>query len=135
MNLIPPLLQPFQPYLTYFALAFTVAIAIFKGFDAFMPFAYKSFITSYIGIPIYVLGYVGYKCTCGVFAHQNRRTRLIRTYLPLTVIRKTKAVEMHQMDLTTGAREFMDLDEEEEEDETYKTMTWRQKLVYNLKNW
>jgi amino acid permease len=26
-----------------------------------MPFAYKTFITHYIGIPIYVFGYLGYK--------------------------------------------------------------------------
>lgn len=26
-----------------------------------MPFDYKNFITSYIGIPVYVLGYFGYK--------------------------------------------------------------------------
>lgn len=76
--------QPFEPYLTYFALFFTVLLSIFKGFDAceyswlrgslcnprrsvadvplVMPFDYKNFITSYIGIPVYVLGYFGYKC-------------------------------------------------------------------------
>jgi amino acid transporter len=26
-----------------------------------MPFEYKSFITHYIGIPVYVFGYLGYK--------------------------------------------------------------------------
>jgi amino acid permease len=56
--------QPFQPYLTYFALVFTCLLTFFKGFDAVMnPFDYKSFITHYIGIPIYIFGYIGYKCT------------------------------------------------------------------------
>lgn len=57
-----PYKAPFQPYLTIVALCFTVILSIFKGFDAFMPFAYKSFITHYIGIPIYVIGFFGYKC-------------------------------------------------------------------------
>jgi amino acid permease len=39
----------------------TCLLSFFKGFDAFMPFAYKTFITHYIGIPIYVFGYLGYK--------------------------------------------------------------------------
>jgi len=56
--------QPFQPYLTYFALVFTCLLTFFKGFDAVMnPFDYKSFITHYIGIPIYIFGYALYKCT------------------------------------------------------------------------
>lgn len=56
--------QPFQPYLTYFALVFTVILSTVKGFDAFIPiskFDYKSFITHYIGIPVYVFGFLGYK--------------------------------------------------------------------------
>lgn len=39
----------------------TCLLSFFKGFDAFMPFAYKTFITHYIGIPIYVFGYLGFK--------------------------------------------------------------------------
>jgi amino acid transporter len=53
--------QPFQPYLTYASLALVVLLSIFKGFDAFMPFDVKSFITSYIGIPVFVFGYLGFK--------------------------------------------------------------------------
>jgi amino acid transporter len=57
-----PFKAPFQPYLTYFSLFFTVILSIFKGFDAFvLEFDYKNFITSYIGIPVYVFGYLGYK--------------------------------------------------------------------------
>jgi amino acid transporter len=50
------------------------------------------------------------------------------------VIRKTKAVKMDEMDLSTGSREFADLDGEEE-DEGYSDMNWKQKAVYNLRNW
>ncbi len=42
---------------------------------------------------------------------------------------------MYEMDLTTGAREFEDLEGEEDEDETYKKMTWKEKVVFQLKNW
>lgn len=59
--------QPFQPYLTYVSLFFVSALTFFKGFDAFMPFDYKLFITSYIGIPVYVFGYTGYKRELGRF--------------------------------------------------------------------
>jgi amino acid permease len=40
-----------------------------------MPFAYKTFITHYIGIPVYVFGYIGYKCT------SNLSSFLIKTRL------------------------------------------------------
>jgi hypothetical protein len=39
------------------------------------------------------------------------------------------------MDLSTGSREFADLDGEEDEDEGYSNLNWKQKAVYNLKNW
>jgi amino acid transporter len=43
---------------------------------------------------------------------------------------------MHEMDLSTGAREFQDLEEEEEdEDEGYSSMTFKEKAIYQLKNW
>jgi len=41
---------------------------------------------------------------------------------------------MHEMDLSTGSREFADLDGEGEDD-GYADMNWKQKAVYNLKNW
>jgi amino acid permease len=31
-----------------------------------MPWDYKSFITHYIGIPVYVISYIGYKCESGM---------------------------------------------------------------------
>lgn len=51
------------------------------------------------------------------------------------VIRKTKAVKMSEMDLSTGAREFQDLDEETEEEQQYKLMSFKQKVIYQIKNW
>lgn len=108
-----PYKAPFQPYLSWFALVFTVLLAIFKGFDAFMPFAYKSFITNYIGIPIYVFGFFGYK-----------------------FINKTKWISPHQVDLSSGSREFEDLAEyEEEEENPTKGLSFGQKIVYWIKNW
>ncbi|WVQ82813.1 hypothetical protein IAT38_004945 [Cryptococcus sp. DSM 104549] len=107
-----PYIAPFQPYLTYFSLFFAVLVCFFKGYDSFMPFAYKSFITNYIGIPVYVIGYCGYK-----------------------LIYKTRAVKMHEMDLTTGAREFEDIDEDEEAEGYYKSLSFKQKCIYQLKNW
>ena len=76
-----------------------------------MPWDYTSFITHYIGIPIYAISYVGFK-----------------------FLRKTKAVKMTEMDLTTGSREFADL-EGEDEDDGYSEMTFGQKVMYNIKNW
>lgn len=109
-----PYKAPFEPYLTYFALFFTVLLSIFKGFDAFMPFDYKNFITSYIGIPVYVLGYFGYK-----------------------FIRKTSYVRIHEMDLSSGAREFHDIDDAEDlaEEEHYKSLSFGQKVLFKIKNW
>jgi len=41
------------------------------------------------------------------------------------------------MDLTSGAREFHDIEDEEEKEleQMMKSMTWKEKLVYRLKNW
>ena len=130
--------QPFQPYLTYFSLVFTCLVSFFKGFDAFMPFDYKNFITSYIGIPVYIFGYIGYKREFNsptLVAVQGRIMERARRSHP--VLRRTSYVRMDEMDLTSGAREFHDIDEEEEEDEelAYKAMNWKQKIVYKLSNW
>nr|ODN85718.1 amino acid transporter [Cryptococcus depauperatus CBS 7841] len=107
-----PYKSPLQPYLTYFSLFFSCLVCFFKGFDSFMPWSYKSFITNYIGIPIYVIGYFGYK-----------------------FVYKSKHVKMHEMDLTTGAREFHDIDEEDEEEMRYKNFTFKEKVIYQIKNW
>ncbi|KAL8697306.1 MAG: hypothetical protein Q9224_002383 [Gallowayella concinna] len=61
---------PFGLYGTYFALGFCIVIALFKNFDAFIyvegraggeRFDYVSFITGYLGIPLYLCMIFGYK--------------------------------------------------------------------------
>ncbi|CUM66554.1 uncharacterized protein PRCAT00004223001 [Priceomyces carsonii] len=53
---------PFQPYASYVALFLCIIIAIFKNFTVFIgDFQYKTFITGYIGIPVYLLMLFGYK--------------------------------------------------------------------------
>ncbi|KAI0748018.1 dicarbixylic amino acid permease [Daedaleopsis nitida] len=83
-----PYTAPFQPWGSWFALIATAVITLFKGFDTFIPFKRDTFVTSYIGIPIFVIFYFGYKLYW--------RTVLI----PSGVV-----------DLITGKRE---IDEEEE---------------------
>ena len=52
------------------------------------------------------------------------------------MIKGTKYVRLEEMDLTSGSREFEDLDEDETEEEVrYKELNWKQKILYQLKNW
>jgi len=51
------------------------------------------------------------------------------------VVNKTKAVKLHEMDLSSGAREFDDIEDESEEEARYKEMTIKEKVVFQLKNW
>lgn len=53
---------PWAPYSTYIALGFCILIALIKNFTVFIgEFDYKTFITGYIGIPVYLICIVGYK--------------------------------------------------------------------------
>ena len=60
---------PLSLYGTYFALVFCIIIAIFSNFRVFVhvstrenpSFDYKTFITGYLGIPLYLLMIFGYK--------------------------------------------------------------------------
>lgn len=54
---------PWQPYGAYFALFFCCLIALIKNFTVFLghEFDYKTFITGYIGIPVFVICFFGYK--------------------------------------------------------------------------
>lgn len=65
-----------------------------------------------IAVPVYVFGYIGYK-----------------------LIRKTKAVKMHEMDLDSGAREFDDIVVDDEEESRYASLTFWGKIKYQLVNW
>ena len=53
--------SPFQPYTAYFALVFFAIITLFNGFYVFGPWERDSFITSYVGIPIYFVLYAFWK--------------------------------------------------------------------------
>lgn len=84
---------PFQPYASYFALFFCVLIGLIKNFTVFLghSFDYKNFITGYIGIPVYLVSYFGYK-----------------------LVKKTHRIKPEDVDLVTF-KEAVDLDQEEYE--------------------
>ncbi|KAK7417450.1 hypothetical protein QQX98_004570 [Neonectria punicea] len=78
-----PYKGPLQPYGSYVALAITILVIIFNGYNAFIPhFTVDKFVTSYIGIAIYLLNILAYK-----------------------IWAKTGRVHLHDMDLTTGRLE------------------------------
>lgn len=53
---------PFQPYGPWIALVLCIIIAFIKNFTVFINgFNYKTFITGYIGLPVYVIFYTVYK--------------------------------------------------------------------------
>ncbi|KAF8077993.1 dicarbixylic amino acid permease [Lyophyllum atratum] len=83
-----PYKAPFQPWGSWFALVATGIITIFKGFDTFMPFKTDTFVTSYIGIPVFFVLWLGYK-----------------------LIYRTRLIPLKEVDLVTGLRQ---IDEEEE---------------------
>ncbi|KAF8448005.1 dicarboxylic amino acid permease [Boletus edulis BED1] len=56
-----PYKAPMQPFGSWFALVCIGIITIFKGFDAFIPFDARLFVTAYIPIPVFLLLWVGYK--------------------------------------------------------------------------
>ncbi|KAJ3485696.1 hypothetical protein NLI96_g4786 [Meripilus lineatus] len=84
-----PYKAPFQPFGSWFALISTGIITIFKGYDTFIPFTKDTFVTSYIGIPVFVLFWATYK-----------------------IVYRTKQIPSPKVDLITGKRE---IDEEEEQ--------------------
>jgi amino acid transporter len=105
--------SPLQPYLSYYGLALTCIITFFKGFDSFMPFNYKNFITNYIAIPVYGLGYLYYKLRY-----------------------KSKAVTLLEMDLDSGAAEFDDANEVEDDIDASPYAWYSPKGVWHaIKNW
>ena len=83
-----PYKAPLQPFGSWFAIVSTAIITIFKGFDTFLPFTKDTFVTSYIGLPTFVLFWGFYK-----------------------IWHKTKVIPIEKVDLITGKRE---IDEEEE---------------------
>ncbi|KAG9048725.1 hypothetical protein FS837_012161 [Tulasnella sp. UAMH 9824] len=83
-----PYRAPFQPYGSYFALVITGIITFFKGFDTFMPWNHKTFITSYIGAPVFFALWLGYK-----------------------LVYRTRVLPPAEVDLVSGKRQ---IDEEEQ---------------------
>jgi yeast amino acid transporter len=83
-----PYKAPFQPWGSWFAFVATAIITFFKGFDAFIPFKADTFVTNYVGLPIFFFLWLGYK-----------------------IYYKTKMIPAHEVDLVTGVRQ---IDEEEE---------------------
>ncbi|VDC06580.1 unnamed protein product [Peniophora sp. CBMAI 1063] len=83
-----PYKAPWHSYGSWFALISIGIITFFKGFDAFLPFTTSTFVTAYIGIPIFFALWVGYK-----------------------ILYRTKFIPAEKVDLVTGLR---DIDEEEE---------------------
>ncbi|CAI0645905.1 unnamed protein product [Colletotrichum noveboracense] len=59
---IMPYRGPLQPYGSYAALLITVLVVFFNGYNAFIQkFTVSTFMTSYIGIAIYVVNIISYK--------------------------------------------------------------------------
>lgn len=80
-----PFKSPFQPFLAYFGIVFCLTIALFNGFDCFFPgrFSAKTFLPPYINIPIFASLFLGYK-----------------------LVKKTRFVRVHEMDLWSGKAEI-----------------------------
>lgn len=84
--------SPVQPFGTYFAFCVTVFIILIKNFTVFLghgDFPYKTFITGYIILPVFVIMFVGYK-----------------------LIKKTKLIKPEDVDLDTY-RDVVDAEEAE----------------------
>ncbi|OJD18867.1 hypothetical protein AJ78_01122 [Emergomyces pasteurianus Ep9510] len=84
-----PYRAPFQPYLAYFAVLFSIMIALFNGFDAFFPgnFSLRTFLPPYINLPIFGCIFLGYKLIMG-----------------------TKLVKVEEIDLLSGKEEIDQLE-------------------------
>lgn len=82
--------SPFQPYGLYIALSICILVIFVKNFTVFLgkPFTYKTFITGYIVLPVFVIMYLGYK-----------------------IVHKTKILSPLEVDLQTF-RDVVDAEEE-----------------------
>ncbi|KAK0622660.1 amino acid permease/ SLC12A domain-containing protein [Immersiella caudata] len=81
---VMPYRNPLLPWGAYIALAMTILVIVFSGYNAFIPhFQIDKFMTSYIGIVVYVGNIAWWK-----------------------IFKKTKRVKPEEMDLVTGRREW-----------------------------
>ncbi|SCU97581.1 LANO_0E16380g1_1 [Lachancea nothofagi CBS 11611] len=80
-----------QPWSAYVCLGFCILIGLIKNYTVFLghKFDYKTFISGYIGIPVFLICYVGYK-----------------------VIKRTKLIKPEEVDLYTF-KAAIDAEEEE----------------------
>ncbi|KAK3897711.1 amino acid permease/ SLC12A domain-containing protein [Staphylotrichum tortipilum] len=79
---VMPYRNPLLPWGAYIALGLTALVIIFSGYAAFIPhFQVDKFMTSYIGIPVYIINVLWWKW-----------------------FKKTKRVKPEEMDLVTGRR-------------------------------
>lgn len=85
---VPRSVMPYRnillPWGAYIAMFLTALVIIFNGYAAFIPhFQVDKFLTSYIGIPVYIINVIAWK-----------------------LIKKTKRVKPTEVDLVTGRREW-----------------------------
>ena len=78
-----PYISPLAPYSSYWAIGFGLTLVLFIGWDGFVPWSTRGFITSYFALPFSVVMYVFWKIT-----------------------KKTKIVRSVDADLVTGKREL-----------------------------
>ncbi|KAG7664239.1 DIP5 [[Candida] subhashii] len=106
--------SPFQPWGSYLALSICILVIFIKNFTVFLgdSFAYKSFITGYIVLPIFLIMYFGYK-----------------------IVYKTKIIKPEEVDLDTF-RDVIDAEFEqyEAEDAERKAVREAEGIKYD-KEW
>lgn len=56
-----PYKAPFQPFLAYYGLGFTVLIILTQGFTAFVPWNTSNFFIAYVSLILFVVLFVGHK--------------------------------------------------------------------------
>ncbi|SCU82399.1 LAME_0C00914g1_1 [Lachancea meyersii CBS 8951] len=106
---------PMQPWSAYVCLGFCILIGLIKNYTVFLghKFDYKTFISGYIGIPVFFVCYVGYK-----------------------IVMKTKLIAPEDVDLYTF-KAAIDAEEEEgkiydaERDERLRNAKWSGEWIYD----
>lgn len=114
-----PWRAPLQPYSSYIAVVFTSIVVFFKGWNAFLfTFNWRTFVTNYIGLPIFFLILFGWK-----------------------LWHRTKFIKPEEVDLLTDVREFNEqdeliwkADEEKAAAEVQNAPVYKKAWVY-AKNW
>ncbi|KAF4978215.1 hypothetical protein FZEAL_5376 [Fusarium zealandicum] len=75
-----PYIAPFQPYLSWYGLFFSILIVLTSGFEVFMKWDTSKFFTNYISLILFVVLVIGHK-----------------------LVFKTKTVPLKEMDMITGS--------------------------------